>query len=339
MLKIDIVCPVFREEASIEAFHQALLSATAPLADEYAFRYIYVVDPSPPDRSAEILKGLADQADNVTVIEMSRRFGHQAAIIAGIDESRGDAVVMLDSDLQHPPSLIPTLIRHWRDGAEIVQTLREDDRKISFGKRVTSSLFYKLFESVTKIDLNTGSADFRLLSRKVASVFREQLREHNPFLRGLITWVGYKTVYVSFTPDKRHAGKSNYSVAGLMAFAVNGLCSFSKLPLRMCIYLGLIMGVSSLVFGGVSLFIYFFIESIAVPGWASLFALLSFTGGINLFFLGVLGEYVGIIFDEVKNRPRYLVGNHYGARADNRNMTQPAAETSGSTSRTQEALA
>jgi dolichol-phosphate mannosyltransferase len=231
------------------------------------------------------------------------------------------------------------LIKHWRDGAEIVQTLRQDDKKVSLGKRVTSSLFYKLFESVTKIDLNTGSADFRLLSRKVAAVFREQLREHNPFFRGLITWVGYRTVYVNFTPDERHAGKSNYSIAGLMAFAVNGLCSFSKLPLRMCIYLGLIMGLSSFVFGAVSLFIYFFIESIAVPGWASLFALLSFTGGLNLFFLGVLGEYVGIIFDEVKNRPRYLVGNRYGARADGRAVATSAADAAGARPRTQGALA
>ena len=207
MLKIDIVCPVFREEASIEAFHNALLAATTPLADEYEFRYIYTVDPSPPDRSGEILRAIADRSDNVTVIEMSRRFGHQAAIIAGIDEAKGDAVVMLDSDLQHPPSLIPTLIKHWREGAEIVQTLRQDGANISFGKRVTSRMFYSLFESVTKIDLNSGAADFRLLSRKVANVFRDQIREHNPFFRGLMTWVGYRIAYVPFVPDKRFAGR------------------------------------------------------------------------------------------------------------------------------------
>jgi polyisoprenyl-phosphate glycosyltransferase len=318
MLNIDIVCPVFREEASIEAFHSALLEATTPLAGEYAFRYIYVVDPSPPDRSVDILRAIAERVDNVTVLVMSRRFGHQAALIAGIDESRGDAVVMLDSDLQHPPSLIPTLIQHWRDGADIVQTLRQDGDNISFGKRVTSRLFYKLFESVTKIDLNTGSADFRLLSRKVASVFRDQFREHNPFFRGLITWVGYKVMYVPFTPEKRHAGRSNYSLGGLIVFAVNGLCSFSKLPLRMCIWLGLIMGVTSLTIGAFYIFEYFFLETVIVPGWASLFALVSFIGGINLFFLGVLGEYVGLIFDEVKNRPRYLVGNAYGQAGEER---------------------
>src|ERR1044072_9085824 len=165
MLKVDIFCPVFREEASIEAFHRALLEATAPLAHDYAFRYIYVVDPSPPDRSAELLKAIAERESNVTVIAMSRRFGHQAALIAGLDEADGDAVVMLDSDLQHPPSLIPTLIAHWREGADIVQTLRQDRNSPSLAKRMTSALFYRLFERVTKIDLNTGSADFRLLSR------------------------------------------------------------------------------------------------------------------------------------------------------------------------------
>jgi polyisoprenyl-phosphate glycosyltransferase len=336
MLKIDIVCPVFREEASIEAFHSALLAATTPLAGEYEFRYIYTVDPSPPDRSGEILRAIADKSDNVTVIEMSRRFGHQAAIIAGIDEAKGDAVVMLDSDLQHPPSLIPTLIKHWRDGAEIVQALRQDGSNISFGKRVTSRMFYSLFESVTKIDLNSGAADFRLLSRKVANVFRDQIREHNPFFRGLMTWVGYRIAYVPFIPDKRFAGRSNYSVAGLMAFAVNGLCSFSKLPLRMCIWLGLLMGLASIIFGSVALFLYFFVDTVEVPGWASVIALLSFTGGLNLFFLGVLGEYVGLIFDEVKNRPRYLVNDSYsGNRAETRLIPSAPTEAAAPVARTQ----
>lgn len=339
MLSIDIVCPVFREEASIEAFHQALLEATTPLAGEYAFRYIYAVDPSPPDRSGEILRAIANISDNVTVIEMSRRFGHQAAIIAGIDESKGDAVIMLDSDLQHPPSLIPTLIKHWREGAEIVQGLRQDGANISFGKRVTSRMFYNLFESVTKIDLNSGSADYRLLSRKVATVFRDQIREHNPFFRGLITWVGYRIAYVPFTPDKRRAGTSNYSIAGLVAFAVNGICSFSKLPLRMCIWLGLAMGISSLIIGVTFLFVYFFVESVSVPGWASLFALLSFTGGLNLFFLGVLGEYVGLIFDEVKNRPRYLVSSIHNSRAETRSPSATTGEAMTPVSRPREVLA
>lgn len=316
MLSIDVVCPVFREEAAIETFHKALIEATEPLYGEYKFRYIYVVDPSPPDRSADILQGIADKADNVTVLVMSRRFGHQAALIAGIDETQGDAVIMLDSDMQHPPSLIPKLIEEWRGGSEIVQTLRHDDQKISFGKRVTSRMFYGVFESMTGIDLNAGSADFRLLSRKVADVFRTQFREHNPFFRGLVTWVGYRISYVEFVPEKRFAGRSNYSLAALILFATNGIFSFSKLPLRVCIWLGLIFAAFSALSGVYYLTVYLFFEDIVVPGWASLFALGAFGLSMNLFFLGVLGEYVGLIFDEVKNRPRYLVADKFGARAD-----------------------
>jgi len=314
-MRIDVICPVFREEAAIATFHQALVDATAGLSAEYGLRYIYVVDPS-SDRSEEILQGLADADSRITVIVMSRRFGHQAAIIAGLDESTGDAVVMLDSDMQHPPSLIPTLVEHWRSGADTVQTLREDGDETSFRKRTTSALFYRLFERVTKIQINSGAADFRLMSRKVVNIFRDEIREHNPFLRGLVTWIGYKIVYVPFTPAKRTAGVSNYSLSRLIVFALNGLCSFSKLPLRVCIVLGLVSAVGSLV-GGFGLVLNFVLwGDTYAPGWASLLALLAFATSLNLFFLGVLGEYIGLIFDEVKDRPRYLVGRTYGAATD-----------------------
>lgn len=310
MLKIDVVCPVFREEASIEAFHQALVAATASAGADLTWRFLYVLDPS-SDRTEDLLKAMAARDARVTVIVMSRRFGHQAALTAGLDASTGDAVVMLDSDLQHPPSLIPTLVQHWRDGADIVQTLRDDGENTGFSKRVTSSLFYRLFERFSQIKINSGAADFRLLSRRVCDVFRQHIREHNPFLRGLVTWVGYRIVYVPFTPAKRAAGRSHYSLSRLTVFALNGLCSFSKLPLRACIALGLIFGALSLA-GGVFFVVAYFLEDTRVPGWASLFALLSFATSLNLFFLGVLGEYIGLIFDEVKDRPRYLVDRTYG---------------------------
>jgi dolichol-phosphate mannosyltransferase len=311
MNSIDIVCPVYREEAAIAKFHGALLEVSGRLTKEFIFRYIYVVDPS-PDRSEDILRDLAERDDRITVIVMSRRFGHQAALVAGLDASNGDAVVMLDSDMQHPPSLIPDLIQHWRTGADIVQALRQDGDAVGFGKRVTSALFYQLFERISKIDINAGAADFRLLSRKVVEVFRDRLPEQNPFLRGLVSWVGYKIVYVPFVPEKRVAGRSNYGLSTLGVFALNGLCSFSKLPLRICIFAGLAFAVLSM-FGGIGLVLnYFLAQEPRVPGWASLFALLAFASSVNLFFLGVLGEYVGLIFDEVKDRPRYLIDRTYG---------------------------
>ena len=318
MMTIDIVCPVFREEASIETFHRALLEGTTALTPEFALRFIYVVDPS-PDGSEELLQAVAQKDKRVTVIVMSRRFGHQAALLAGLDASAGDAVVMLDSDMQHPPSLIPTLVAQWKSGADIVQTLRQDGENISAGKRWTSALFYRLFERFSKIQINSGAADYRLLSRKVADIFRHQLPEHNPFFRGLVTWIGYKIVYVPFTPAKRAGGTSNYSLSALITFALNGLCSFSKLPLRVCIILGFFLAIMSLLGGAYLIAEYFLRGTTVVPGWATLVAVICFGISVNLFFLGVLGEYIGLIFDEVKNRPRYLIGRIHG---------QPSAHTS-----------
>jgi dolichol-phosphate mannosyltransferase len=312
MMNIDVICPVFREEESIVTFHNTLLEAIAPLAADYSFRFIYVVDPS-PDKSEALLCDLGTRDSRISVIVMSRRFGHQAALIAGLDASTADAAIMLDSDMQHPPSLIPTLIRHWRTGADIVQALRQDDNESSsLGKRMTSVLFYRLFTYFARIDINSGAADYRLLSRDVVGVFRNQLREHNPFRRGLITWVGYKIVYVHFTPEKRFAGRSNYSLSALGIFALNGLCSFSKLPLRICMFFGFVFAIVSMIGAVVEICIHFFIDRTYAPGWASLFALLAFASSINLFFLGVLGEYIGLIFDEVKDRPRYLIARTYG---------------------------
>ena len=311
MKTIDIVCPVFREEATIEKFHAALLEATAGLCDDFALRFFYVVDPS-SDRSEALLQRIAENDSRVSVIVMSRRFGHQAALTAGFDAATGDAVVMLDSDLQHPPALIPTLVEHWQAGAEIVQTLRQDGDNISPGKRWTSALFYRLFQKSSHVQISSGAADFRLLSRRVADIFREQLREHNPFYRGLVTWIGYKIMYVPFVPAKRQGGTSNYSLSSLTTFALNGICSFSKLPLRVCVVLGFVLALLSLV-GGVFLVVDYFLGSAVVPGWATLVALNCFGIAINLFFLGVLGEYIGLIFDEVKNRPRYLVARTYGS--------------------------
>jgi polyisoprenyl-phosphate glycosyltransferase len=310
--RIDIVCPVFREEEAISTFHRALLEFTEPLGERFEFRYLYVVDPS-PDRTEAILRDLASHDPRVGVIVMSRRFGHQAALIAGLDAADGDAVVMLDSDMQHPPGLIPTLLEHWENGADIVQALRQDRETISFGRRLTSALFYRAFERLSKIGINSGAADYRLLTRKVVEVFRERLREHNPFLRGLVSWIGYKIVYVPFVPDRRAAGQSHYSLSTLGVFALNGICSFSKVPLRICIFIGLGFAVLSMVLGVVLVLDYVLAQDPRAPGWASLFALLAFASSVNLFFLGVLGEYIGLIFDEVKDRPLYLVGRTYGA--------------------------
>src|SRR5262249_388163 len=212
-------------------------------------------------------------------------------------------------------SLIPKLVERWRAGADIVQAIRRDGKETTLNRRMTSNLFYRLVHRFFEIKIRSGAADSRLLSHKGVEIFRNQLREQNPFLRGLVTWVGFETAYVPFVPEKRLGGTSNYSLSKLIIFAVNGLCSFSKFPLRICVWMGLVIALLSIVGGLVNIVLYFLFSSRYAPGWASLFAFTTFTVGINLFFLGVIGEYVGLIFDEVKGRPRYLVKNEFGETA------------------------
>lgn len=313
MRNIDIVSPVYREQDLIEKFHAALDAATKKLLDRYNLRFIYVVDPSPDETEAQ-LAALARRDGRVKVLVMSRRFGHQAALIAGIDESDADAVVMLDSDLQHPPELIPELVAHWENGAEIVQAVRQDGKETHALKRRTSDWFYRLLGRMSTVGLKSGAADYRLLSRRVADVFKNEIREHNPFLRGLVSWVGYHIVYVPFEPLKRASGRSKYSVSALFMFALNGICSFSKLPLRAAIVFGIVVSALSLLGGFLNTLLYVFSDR-SVPGWASLFALVSFIGGIQILSIGIIGEYISLIFDEVKNRPRYLVSRTHGQAA------------------------
>ena len=257
MRSLDVICPVFREEQVIGMFHERLVAVFDGLAERYASRIIYVLDPS-PDQTENILSAIAAADPRVEVLVMSRRFGHQAALIAGMDYSDGDALIMLDSDLQHPPELIPDLLRHWEDGADIVQTVREEGGESSKLKRAASRWFYATFLKLSEIKLPPGAADYRLLSRRVNEVFRKEMREQNPFLRGLVSWVGYKIIYVPFTPTKREGGASKYRPLTLLNFALNGLSSFSKVPLRICIAVGLLMAALSISGALVQIVLYAF---------------------------------------------------------------------------------
>jgi polyisoprenyl-phosphate glycosyltransferase len=313
MKAIDIICPVFREEGVIRMFHARLAAAANSLADRFAVHIIYVVDPS-ADGTEAALSEISEGDRRVEVLVMSRRFGHQAAIVAGIDHSEADAVIMLDSDLQHPPELIPELIGHWEGGADIVQTLRQDGAETDFAKRLTSRLFYRMLYRIGSIELRSGAADYRLMSSRVARIFRDEIREHNPFIRGLVSWVGFKTVFVPFQAARREFGESKYRASTLVNFALNGVCSFSNFPLRLCVSVGFCLAALSLVLAVVQVAIYIF-GTREVPGWASIFTIVSFFSGFQLFFLGVLGEYVTLIFDEVKGRPRYLIDRQYSRNA------------------------
>ncbi|MCK6450568.1 MAG: glycosyltransferase family 2 protein [Alphaproteobacteria bacterium] len=311
MRHIDIICPVFREEQVIAAFHDRLSTAIRGLSDRYAIRILYVLDPS-SDRSEEALAGISARDSRVEVLVMTRRFGHQAALIAGMDWCAGDALIMLDSDMQHPPELIPELVAHWEGGADIVQTIRRDGPEIAPMKRLTSRWFYQLLYRIGGVQIPVGAADYRLLAKRVVTTLRERVTEQNPFLRGLVGWVGYKVVHVPFDTEPRAHGESKYRPSTLVNFALNGIFSFSKMPLRLCIGLGFAVAAVSLVAGIIQV-VFYVSGTLEVPGWASLYTTVIFLGGMQLFFFGILGEYVSLIFDEVKDRPRYIADRRYVA--------------------------
>jgi glycosyltransferase involved in cell wall biosynthesis len=307
---IDIICPVFREAEGIQAFHSELAAVMDKLADDYISRVLYVMDPSVDDTESRLAEICAADARATTIV-LSRRFGHQAALVAGMDHARGDAVVMLDSDGQHPPEVILELVEAFERGADVVQAVRKDAPRTGWFKRTASETFYKLMSRVAAIDMRVGSADFRLLSSRVVDVFRDQLPERNPFIRGLTSWVGFTVAYVGFTSRERVTGESKYSLRLLIEFAITGVTSFSKVPIRAAAVLGTCMSTLSALYGFIAIAAYF-TRSFVAPGWTSLLAVVAFMGGLQLFFLGLIAEYVGQIFDEVKGRPRYLISKTIG---------------------------
>jgi glycosyltransferase involved in cell wall biosynthesis len=305
MKKLSVISPVFNEEEVIEEFHQTLAAEIDSLSGKYEAEMIYVVD-SCPDRSLEILRAIAEKDRRVIVIALSSRFGHQMSLVAGIDHACGDAVIMLDSDLQHPPSLIRDMLTEFEKGNDVVFTIRSDPRGTGLFKKVSSRLYYRIINRLSQIPILENAADFRLISARVARVFQTEIRERNQFVRGLVSWVGFKRVGIQFTAQSRPAGRTKYSLGRLLRTGIYGIVSFSKKPLQAAIITGF-----ALAFGGFLLALYslfqYFSHTKLPSGWATLVILISGFSGIQLIFLGIIGEYIGAIFDEVKARPLYIV--------------------------------
>lgn len=305
MKTLDIILPVFNEEEVITEFHTILCAELDALASRYRCHLIYVVDRC-TDRSFSILKSLAERSPNMTVLHLSRRFGHQMSLVAGIDQSHGDAVIMMDSDLQHPPAVIPRLLEKFEEGYDVVHTIRHYDRRVGAFKQGSSRLFYWLQNSLSPVALQEGAADFRLVSRKVAYLFQSAVREQNQFLRGLFQWVGFRSTAVAFVSPPRTSGATKYSLLRLLEFSVWGITSFSKVPLRIASLLGFAMSSLSLLYG-LWLVAEYFLAGHMPVGYTSLIVMILFLGGLQLSVLGILGEYLGSIFDEVKHRPLYII--------------------------------
>jgi dolichol-phosphate mannosyltransferase len=305
MKKLSVISPVFNEQAVIFEFHQSLIEVLDRLAAQYESEVIYVVD-SCPDRSLSILREIAEKDRRVKIIALSARFGHQMSLLAGIDHAHGDAVVMLDSDLQHPPSLIPKMLAEFEKGFDIIYTIRKPAPRSSFFRRKSSQLFYGIINWLSHIPIDESAADFRLISARVARIFQTEIRERNQFLRGLMSWVGFKRVGIPFEAQDRGGGRTKYSLGRLLRFGITGVVSFSKKPLQAAIVVGLSFALGGLLVALYSAFMYFYRGNLP-SGWTTLAILISGFGGVQLIFLGMIGEYIGAIFDEVKARPHYIV--------------------------------
>jgi polyisoprenyl-phosphate glycosyltransferase len=310
--KINIVMPVYNEEEVINDFNLALFKVLKTLSSKYTFEVIYVLDKS-RDNSTEILKQICDEYNNVKLIMLSKRFGHQMSLVAGMDSCNGDATIMMDSDLEHPPEVIVQLLEAFEQGYDIVHTKRIYDKKVSFFKRITSKLFYKILSKLSSIIISEDSADFRLISKRCLTVMQNNIREQNQFLRGLFHWVGFNQTYVTFISKSREKGKSKYNLTRLINFAAIGIISFSKTPLRISIISGMIISGISILYGFICI-IDFFIRKQLPQGWTSLITVVSLLGGFQLIILGIIGEYVGAIFEEVKGRPLYIIEEEYGVK-------------------------
>jgi dolichol-phosphate mannosyltransferase len=274
-----------------------------------------LVDDGSSDSSPAILDRLATTDPRVRVVYLSRNFGHQTALTAGLDHAGGEAVVMLDADLQDPPELIPRMLDHWRAGCDVVYAVRERREGESRFKLATAHWFYALFDRLAQVELQHNSGDFRLLDRRPLDALLA-MRERNRFLRGMTVWVGYTQAAVPYQRDPRHAGETKYTVSKMLRFSLDAISSFSHRPLQLATFLGFL--ISSLAFIAIPIVIVLRVLGSYLPGFGSITITVLLLGGIQLITIGIIGEYVGRIYDEVKGRPLYLV------RA-RRNITEEAA--------------
>jgi len=270
------------------------------------YELLFVNDGS-ADRTAGLIEGFAKSDQNVRMIDFSRNFGHQIAITAGMDYARGDAIVIIDADLQDPPELIPKMAEKWKEGYEVVYAKRIQRNGETLFKKITASLFYRTLRLLTEVDIPLDTGDFRLIDRKVCKVM-QSIKEKNRFVRGLVSWVGFRQTAVEYVREERFAGGTKYPLKRMLRLSMDGITSFSYKPLKLAIYLGLVISCISFVYLIISLGLELFTSSI-VSGWASLMACLLLMNGLILIILGILGEYVGRIYDETKNRPLYILRN------------------------------
>jgi dolichol-phosphate mannosyltransferase len=306
-MKVSVTIPVLNEEANIAGLCEAIGRELSGASADYE---ILFVDDGSSDGTVSRVAEQNRRDPRVKLLSLSRNFGHQVALTAGMDHASGDAVIVMDGDMQHPPSLLPDLVAKWQEGYDIVYTIRVATERVGPLKRWTAALFYRIFRWLSGVDLPANAADFRLLDRKVVDAFR-RIRERTRFLRGLTQWAGYRSAAIAFRADPRQGGRSKYTLRRMLRFAADGVVSFSVKPLYAAIYAGLVLAFLGFVYLLYAAYARF-VSGDVVPGWTSLIMLFAIVGGIQLFLMGVIGVYVGTIYEEVKQRPLYLVKSALG---------------------------
>jgi polyisoprenyl-phosphate glycosyltransferase len=296
---LSVVAPMFDEADSVGAFYERTRAALGSLAFE-----LIVVDDASGDGTGELLDRLADSDPRVRVLHLSRNFGHQAAITAGLEHARGDVIVMLDGDLQDPPELIPSMLEHWRAGSDVVYGVRESRAGETRFKLASARWFYRLFGRVTGLQLRENSGDFRLLDRKALDAILS-MPERNRFLRGMTVWIGFTQTAVPYRREPRRAGATKYTLRRMLRFSLDAISSFSSLPLQAATLLGFLF--SAAAFLGLPLVVVARIAGIYTAGVPTVLFVVLLLGGIQLITVGIIGEYVGRIYEEVKGRPLYIV--------------------------------
>ncbi len=298
----SVVVPMYNEEEVVEASYKRLRNVMEKIGLKWEL--IFVNDGS-KDRTGGIIREICSLDPNVRLIDFSRNFGHQNAITAGMDFSKGDAVVVIDGDLQDPPEVIPEMLKKWEEGYDVVYGRRIERKGETLFKKITAAFFYRFLRNMTDVDIPVNTGDFRLIDRKVCNALKN-VRERNRYIRGIISWLGFKQTAVEFVREKRFAGTTKYPLKKMMKFAFDAVTSFSYKPLKLSSYLGMLLSVLS--FGYLIVVIYLKLFTAAtVAGWASTLAVSLFFNGIVLMMRGIRGEYIGRIYDEAKGRPLYIV--------------------------------
>jgi dolichol-phosphate mannosyltransferase len=321
---LSVVVPLYNEEGNVAALVERIVGILERLPGRPTYEIVLVNDGS-SDRTVAMIHEQMHRYPNIVLVNLSRNFGHQLAATAGLDVSQGDAVVLMDGDLQDPPELIEQFVARWRDGYDVVYAVRRTRKGESGFKLFTARLFYRIIKRLTNVSIPVDTGDFRLMSRRVVDALKRS-RERHRFLRGMVSWVGFNQTGVEYDREERHSGTTKYPLQKMLKFAIDGITSFSDVPLRFASYLGFIVSTAAFIYA--IIIIAFKLFHLGTPeyarGWASTMVVILFIGGVQLIGIGILGEYLGRIYDEVKARPLYFI-----ADIERSTLNSPVSASSG----------